>query len=88
MGRLHGPWRKTLLQGAASLGAEVEFGDASAKARIYNSATCRPATLFVVTREGRSTCGHSADGSSRRRRTRIVRALPSGTHRLSSARAH
>ena len=43
---------ETLLQGAAKIGAEVEFGDASAKARIYNSSTRRPATLFVVTRRG------------------------------------
>jgi hypothetical protein len=41
-----------LLQGATKIGAEVEFGDASAKARIYNSSTRRPATLFVVTRRG------------------------------------
>lgn len=43
---------ETLLQGAASLGARVEFGDASARARVYNSSTRRPATLFVVTRRG------------------------------------
>lgn len=43
---------ETLLQGASQIGAEVEFGDASAKARIYNSSTHRPATLFVVTRRG------------------------------------
>jgi hypothetical protein len=43
---------ETLLRGAEKIGAEVEFGDASAKARIYNSSTRRPATLFVVTRRG------------------------------------
>jgi hypothetical protein len=43
---------ETLLQGAASLGARVEFGDASARARVYNSSTRKPATLFVVTRRG------------------------------------
>ena len=43
---------ETLLQGASRIGAKVEFGDASAKARIYNSSTRRPATLFVVTRRG------------------------------------
>ena len=41
---------ETLLQGARDAGADVEFGDASAKARIYNTSTRHPATLFVVTR--------------------------------------
>jgi hypothetical protein len=43
---------EALLEGAAKIGADVEFGDASGKARIYNSSTRRPATLFVVTRRG------------------------------------
>jgi hypothetical protein len=43
---------ESLVHGASSLGADIEFGDASAKARIYNSSTRRPATLFVVTRRG------------------------------------
>ena len=43
---------EALLQGATKVGAEINFGDASATARIYNSATGRPATLFVVTRRG------------------------------------
>jgi hypothetical protein len=43
---------EALLQGAEKIGAEVEFGDASATVRIYNSSTRRPATLFVVTRRG------------------------------------
>jgi hypothetical protein len=60
------------------IGAEVEFGDASAKARIYNSSTRRPATLFVVTGEAPSTCARSTAGS---RRLLWNRNCPPGTCR-------